>query len=104
MDGAPPDRIGAGWAFPARVDSLGNVCLAGGDRQIEQSIRLILGTAPGERLMRPDFGCAIHDLVFAPADVATAGRVAYEVRRSIERWEPRVVLHDVAVDFADAAS
>ena len=51
-----------------------------GDREIEESIRLILGTAPGERPMRPEFGCAIHDYVFAPADAGTAGLIAYEVR------------------------
>ncbi|MGI5183300.1 GPW/gp25 family protein [Dactylosporangium sp. CA-152071] len=95
-------HVGAGWAFPAGLDALGTVALAGGDRQIEQSIRLILGTAPGERPMRPDFGCALHELVFAPADASTAGRAAYEVRRSIERWEPRIALHDVTVGFEHA--
>ena len=49
--------------------------------------------------MRPEFGCAIHDLVFAPADAATAGRIAYEVRLSLERWEPRIELADVVVRF-----
>jgi phage baseplate assembly protein W len=52
--------------------------------------------------MRPEFGCAIHDLVFAPADSATAGRIAYEVRVSLERWEPRIVLQDVSVGFGAA--
>ena len=51
--------------------------------------------------MRPAFGCAIHDLVFAPADAATAGRIAYEVRLSLQRWEPRIDLTDVVVGFDD---
>lgn len=93
--------IGRGWAFPVHTDATGSVALVGGDREIVESIRLILGTAPGERPMRPEFGCAIHDLVFAPADAATAGQIAYEVRLSLERWEPRITLTDVAVSFED---
>ncbi|MFB9371585.1 GPW/gp25 family protein [Kitasatospora sp. NPDC001664] len=91
--------IGAGWEFPVRTDRTGSIALVGADREIEQSIHLILGTAPGERPMRPAFGCAIHDHVFAPADSATAGLIAYEVRLSLERWEPRIELADVAVGF-----
>ncbi|MFC7547753.1 GPW/gp25 family protein [Plantactinospora sp. GCM10030261] len=91
--------IGAGWAFPLRTDATGSIALVRGEREIIESIRLILATAPGERPMRPEFGCAIHDLVFAPADAATAGRIAYEVRLSLERWEPRIELADVIVRF-----
>ncbi|HEV2783967.1 MAG TPA: GPW/gp25 family protein [Actinophytocola sp.] len=93
------DFIGRGWAFPVHTDATGSVALVGGDREIVESIRLILGTALGERPMRPEFGCAIHDLVFAPADAATAGQIAYEVRVSLERWEPRITLTDVVVGF-----
>ncbi|MEV7419207.1 GPW/gp25 family protein [Streptomyces sp. NPDC089919] len=91
--------VGAGWAFPVRTDATGAVALVGGDAEIEESMRLILGTAPGERPMRPQFGCAIHDFVFAPADAATAAQIAYEVRLSLERWEPRIELVDVVVSF-----
>jgi phage baseplate assembly protein W len=91
--------IGRGWAFPVHTDATGSVALVGGDREIIESIRLILGTAPGERPMRPQFGCAIHDLVFAPADAATAGQIAYAVRVALERWEPRITLTDVVVGF-----
>lgn len=93
------DFIGRGWAFPVRTDATGSVALVSGDREIVESIRLILGTAPGERPMRPEFGCAIHDLVFAPADAATAGQIAYAVRVALERWETRVELTDVLVGF-----
>jgi uncharacterized protein len=96
------DFIGRGLSFPVRTDATGSVALVDGDREIVESIRLILATAPGERPMRPEFGCAIHDLVFAPADSATAGQIAYEVRQSLERWEPRIDLTDVVVDFAEA--
>ncbi|MET9626433.1 GPW/gp25 family protein [Lentzea sp. NPDC006480] len=98
------DFIGRGLSFPVRTDATGSVALVDGDREIVESIRLILATAPGERPMRPEFGCAIHDLVFAPADSSTAGQIAYEVRLSLERWEPRIDLTDVVIDFAEADS
>lgn len=94
--------VGAGWSYPLRTDATGRVALSAGTREIEESIRLILATAPGERPMRPEFGCAVHDYVFAPADAATAGDIAYAVRIALTRWEPRIDLGDVVVRF-DAA-
>ncbi|MFC4555535.1 GPW/gp25 family protein [Georgenia faecalis] len=91
--------IGAGWAFPLRADQTGRIALVTQEREIEESIRLILATSPGERPMRPEFGCAVHDYVFAPADASTAGDIAYAVRVSLERWEPRIDLHGVTVRF-----
>ncbi len=89
--------VGSGLAYPIAVDVTGNVALVAGEREIEQSIALILCTVPGERPMRPEFGCRIHDYVFAPADATTAGLVAYEVRESLLRWEPRIEVTDVIV-------
>lgn len=91
------DFVGSGWAFPVTTDTTGAVALVSGSREIEESIRLILGTAPGERPMRPEFGCGIHDYVFAPFSAITIGRVAEAVRQSLRRWEPRIDLHDVEV-------
>jgi phage baseplate assembly protein W len=91
--------VGAGWAFPMRTDATGRIGLVTGVREIEESIRLILATAPGERPMRPEFGCAVHDYVFAPADASTAGDIAYAVRVALDRWEPRIELVDVNVRF-----
>jgi phage baseplate assembly protein W len=91
--------VGSGWAFPLRADPTGKVALVSGTREIEDSIRLILMTAPGERPMRPEFGCAVHDYVFAPADASTAGDIAYAVRVSLNRWEPRIELGSVVVRF-----
>jgi uncharacterized protein len=91
--------IGAGWAFPLRVDPTGDIALVTREREIDEAIRLILGTTPGERSMRPEFGCAIADQVFAGADATTAGRIAYEVRRALDRWEPRIDVRDVAISF-----
>ncbi|MGC9670033.1 GPW/gp25 family protein [Planosporangium sp. 12N6] len=91
--------IGAGWGFPLRTDATGGIALVTREREIIEAIRLILGTAPGERPMRPEFGCGIHEYVFAPADENTAGQIAFEVRESLERWEPRIEVRDVLVDF-----
>jgi uncharacterized protein len=95
--------VGAGVAFPLRLDAAGSVALVASDAEIQESIHLILGTAPGERPMRPDFGCGIHNHLFAPADGATAGLIAQEVRRALNRWEPRIDLHvvDVSIDDHD---
>jgi uncharacterized protein len=96
--------IGRGVGFPLRTDATGGVALVADDQEIREAIRLILGTAFGERPMRPEFGCGIHDLVFAPANAATAGRAAYEVRASLDRWEPRIEVVDVNASFEDAAA
>lgn len=93
------DFIGAGWCYPLGADATGRVALVTREREIEQAIRLILGTALGERPMRPDFGCRIHDHVFGPANAATAGQIAYDVREALERWEPRIDVIDVSVSF-----
>ena len=100
------DFIGSGWAFPVRTDTTGAIALVFGVQEIEESIRLILGTAPGERPMRPEFGCGIHDYVFAPLSAGTIGRIGEEVRQSLRRWEPRIDLHgvDVVPDVDDPST
>ncbi|QRV28985.1 GPW/gp25 family protein [Streptomyces californicus] len=94
--------IGAGWAFPPRTDATGSIALVRGEHELEESIRLILATSPGERPMRPEFGCAVNDYVFAPADAGTAGQLAYEVRLALERWEPRIEVTEIVVRFDEA--
>jgi len=89
--------IGSGWGFPVRTDAVGGIALVSREREIEESVRLILGTAVGERPMRPEFGCRIHEYVFAPADATTAGLIAYDVRVALGRWEPRIAVGDVQV-------
>lgn len=93
--------IGRGWGFPLRVNATGGIGLVEREQEIEEAIRLVLGTAPGERPMRPEFGCGVHDYVFAPADGATAGRIAYEVRSALHRWEPRIEVTDVVIASDD---
>lgn len=91
--------IGTGWAFPLRAGPGGDISLVSREREIEEAMRLILGTAYLERPMRPEFGCGIHDYVFSSADSTTLGRIAYEVRSALERWEPRVELVDVTTSL-----
>ncbi|MEQ8439308.1 MAG: GPW/gp25 family protein [Ilumatobacter fluminis] len=93
--------IGRGWSFPLRIDAAGGVAMVSDDHNIQQAMRLVLGTAPGERPMRPAFGCRIHEHVFASADATTAGLIAHEVRTSLKQWEPRIDVTDVDVGFDD---
>ena len=93
------DFIGRGWGFPLRTSATGGIGMVEREQEIQQAIRLILGTSPGERPMRPDFGCGIHEYVFAAADHATAGDIAREVRAALDRWEPRIETTDVVVAF-----
>jgi phage baseplate assembly protein W len=87
--------IGSGLAFPLQVDRRGGIALARDETDIEQAIELILATAPGERPMRPEFGCGVHDFVFDSIDAATVGRMELAIRDALDRWEPRVVVDSV---------
>ena len=91
------DFLGKGLNFPVKLQS-GHLLMAESDNSIRQAIWIILATAPGERIMRPDFGCGIHDLVFAVNDVTTRTRVGQKVRDALVLWEPRVDLLDVTVE------
>ena len=87
--------IGCGWNFPPRLNERGTMALTADDNEIEQAIGIILGTAPGQRVMRPEFGCRIHELVFAPNNSATAGLAGRYVVEALGRWEPRIELQRV---------
>jgi phage baseplate assembly protein W len=98
---AQQDFIGAGWNYPLQVDATGGIALAVTTREIEQAIEIILRTSPGERPMRPEFGCRVQDHIFAPADAATAAAIAYDVRDALEQWEPRIDVEDVQAVFQE---
>lgn len=91
------DFVGSGWAFPLRVGPRGGIALDSGNDEIRGALSLVIGTAPGERVMRPEFGCGIWDLLFAASDPNTLGLVAQMVRDAIARWEARVDVDDVVV-------
>ncbi len=99
------DVVGRGFAFPLGVDHTGSLAMSSGPEAVQRGLALVLSTAPGERVMRPDFGCAIWELLFAPVNPNTLGLMAEYVREAVGRWEPRVDLDDVVVrpDPADAA-
>lgn len=89
------DFIGSGWGFPAAISRTGSVRLVSGVDEIDAAIRMILSTVPGERVMRPDFGCSMWELLFAPLTAGTLGMVEQAVREALERWEPRIALEKV---------
>src|SRR4030095_345610 len=85
------DFLGRGWPMPVELDPrTGKVASVAYEEDIRQSIRIILETAPGERVMRPNFGCGIHDLVFAAVDSKTVQRICSEVEDALRRYEARV--------------
>lgn len=88
--------LGRGIAFPVDIDAYGALATSSFEDNAEQSVRLILGTAIGERLMRPEFGCRIHDLVFYPLDANTCSMVGLYVQEALIKWEPRI--EDVGCD------
>jgi phage baseplate assembly protein W len=95
------DFLGSGWAFPFRISPSGGIALQRHERDIDEAIRIILSTAKGERHMRPQFGCGIHELVFAPNNATPAGLVESYVEEAIGWWEPRVEVLEVNVDTDD---
>jgi len=82
--------LGVGWKFPVDLDRRKGVAMSQFEENIEESILVILGTALGERVMRPDFGCAVHDLIFAPNNANTHGLIIYYVKEALHKWEPRI--------------
>jgi uncharacterized protein len=94
-NGLSKDFIGNGWSFPIGTDVRGRVSLSHRERDIEEAIIMILLTPKGQRVMRPEFGCEIHDLVFAPNDATTAGLATYYVEEALRMWEPRITLRGV---------
>jgi len=93
------DFLGVGWAFPVSVDARGRIALARQERDIEEAVQMILLTPKGQRVMRPDFGCRIHDLTFSPNDATTAGLAAYYVKEALGMWEPRIRVQDVTTSI-----
>jgi uncharacterized protein len=94
------DILGSGVAFPPMIDQRGGLALARGEEDVAQAVGIILSTAHGERPMRPEFGCAIHDNVFDSLDAATLGDMSRAVREALARWEPRIEVADVSFDLS----
>jgi uncharacterized protein len=90
--------LGTGWRFPIRPNAAGSLTWSYGEQKVAESIWLVLSTALGERVMRPRFGCGVHDLLFASDTNATRAAAAHSVREALTTWEPRVDVLDVRVE------
>jgi phage baseplate assembly protein W len=95
--------LGQGLAFPLQINSRGGIALAKGENDIEQAIRIVLQTTPGERVMRPEFGCRLQEMVFAPRNVETINLIVTYVGEALDRWEPRIEVQNIEV-FDDTHS
>jgi len=94
----PKPFLGVGWGFPIAVDSdSGKISVAEYEKSVRQSIWIILGTAKGERVMRPDFGCGIYELVFENVTAGTIGRIVQAVREALLMFETRIDVLEVRV-------
>jgi hypothetical protein len=89
--------LGSGWSYPLGVDGRGGIRLAHGERDVAEAIYIILSTAPGERRMRPEFGCRIHELIFAPMEAGTRSMMRHYTIEALRRWEPRIEVREVRV-------
>jgi uncharacterized protein len=103
MQRDPKSFIGNGLNFPLRTNARGELMLVTGPEDIEQSIRIILGTRPGERVMRPTFGCRAYELIFEPLSPSTISQLQEYVEEALTLWEPRIEVQGVLVT-ADSAN
>jgi len=84
--------VGRGWAFPPGISSQGGLALTSERSEIDQAIRIILSTSPGQRVMRPQFGCRLQELVFAPNNSQTVAQARRFVEEALGMWEPRITV------------
>lgn len=90
--------LGTGWKFPVMVDeTTGRIQTSSYEEDIKESIKIIMMTRKGERMMMPEFGCGIQEYVFETMDASTLARMEQEILEAIIRWEPRVIEPSVQV-------
>jgi phage baseplate assembly protein W len=94
-ESADPGFLGSGFGWPLAADHTGSIRLSDPVADLDRSIEIVLMTAPGERLMRPEFGCRIWELLFEPVTAGLLGLIAEAVRRALSQWEPRIVVESV---------
>lgn len=93
--------LGRGWSSPVVLDATGELRQEAGAEKVRQSIRLILGTRRGERVMRPDFGAGLEDFLFEPISTTTNALIRHRVETALQRWEPRIDVTEVTVSVAE---
>ncbi len=96
--------LGVGWKYPVKTEVTGKIALSSYEEDVQEAILIILGTTKGERVMQPDFGCGIHELVFAPINTATMTLLENSVREALILWEPRIELLKVEASGQQASS
>ncbi len=94
--------LGTGLHFPLRVNPRGEIMLVSGAEDIEQAILIILGTRPGERVMRPTFGCRAYELIFEPNTSATISQLREYVHEALRMWEPRIEVRSINISVDSA--
>jgi hypothetical protein len=96
----PADFLGRGWKFPVEIERDRSIALAEYEQDVREAIRIILLTAQGERVMRPDFGSRLHEFVFETMNPTTIGAMQAAIRDALVTWEPRiqVLTVDIAAD------
>jgi phage baseplate assembly protein W len=92
------DFLGQGWKFPIRVNGRGGLSYVTGEQSIAEAIWIILSTPRNSRIMLPEFGCGIHDYVFAPNNANTIATITHEIQAALLRWEPRIDVLDVRAE------
>ena len=97
MNNSALSLVGRGWSFPPQLNDRNRVSTVDYDANIRRSIYIIVNTVPGERVMRPDFGCRIHELIFDPTNQETAATAERYVREALTRWEPRIKIQQLLV-------
>jgi phage baseplate assembly protein W len=101
MSNDPKNFLGIGWKFPVQLDDNQSIKMSRYEEDIKEAILIILGTAKGERVMLPEFGCGIHDFVFESMNTSMINRVNSSVREALTKWEPRIEVTDVRVTRDD---
>ncbi|MEM7491649.1 MAG: GPW/gp25 family protein [Pseudomonadota bacterium] len=102
MDEVDPGFLGRGWSFPPRLDAAaGRTAMVAADADVAESLRILMGTRPGERVMQPDYGCRLFDLVFDPMGEETDAAIEVAVSQAILFYEPRITVQEIEVNSAE---
>ncbi len=98
---ASNDFIGKGWRFPIKVNAQGGISLSEGPERVQDAIWVIIKTALGERVMRPQFGAGVNDFVFQPNSPAHRTELVTAIKDALAKWEPRIEMEQVRADTTE---
>lgn len=89
--------LGRGWSFPPQITD-GGARMSAYEQDIEESLRVLFSTSPGERVNRFDYGCPLRRYAFEPMDTGTVVRMRNDIARAVTLFEPRITLEDVSFE------